>query len=408
MRIHLVSEHASPLAALGGADAGGQNVHVAELATRLAGLGHDVVVHTRREAPDVPARVPLDTGVVVEHVPAGPPEPVPKDALLPFMDEFADNLARRWARERPDLVHAHFWMSGLAVCRAAAGTAIPLLQTFHALGRVKRRHQGTRDTSPARRARLEATVARTVDLIVATCSDEVDELVGMGVRPDRTEIVPCGIDVTKFVPDGASTPDGRNRPRILCVGRLVERKGIDTVIAALARIPDAELVIAGGPAASEWEADGEVARLRTIARDHGVVDRVVFLGPVDHSAVPALYRSADVVVSVPWYEPFGTVPLEAMACGVPPVVTAVGGHLDTVVDGVTGLLVPPRDVEALAERVRELLARPGWRHELGRTGISRVHAHYGWDVLVRDTEAVYQGVLAEDRSRFAASTGGAP
>lgn len=403
MRIDLVSEHASPLAALGGADAGGQNVHVAELARALGRRGHDVVVHTRRDDPRLPDAVGAGTGVTVEHVPAGPPEPVPKDDLLPHMDEFGAHLAARWRQRRPHVVHAHFWMSGLAAQRGAAGLDLPVLQTFHALGRVKRRHQGAADTSPPERERIEAAVARSADLVVATCSDEVRELVEVGVLPERTTVVPCGIDPARFAPGGPAAPR-TDRPRLLSIGRFVPRKGVDTAITALAEVPDAELLIAGGPDAAHWDADPEVARLTEAARRAGVRDRVRFLGALSHDEVPALYRSADAVLSVPWYEPFGTVPLEAMACGVPPVVTAVGGHLDTVTDDVTGLLVPPREPAELARRLRELLADPERRRRLGRAGVERVRARYGWSRLVRDTEAAYERVAAP---AVAANRGGA-
>ncbi|RKT89107.1 Glycosyltransferase involved in cell wall bisynthesis [Saccharopolyspora antimicrobica] len=393
MKIDLVSEHASPLAALGGVDAGGQNAHVAELATGLARRGHDVVVCTRRDDASLPHRVGTAAGFVVEHVTAGPAEPVPKDDLLPHMGEFGDRLAERWAADRPDLVHAHFWMSGLAAQRGAAGAGVPVLQTFHALGRVKRRHQGDKDTSPPQRIELEADIALGADKVVATCSDEVAELAEMGLPAERTAVVPCGIDLERFRPGPGGGPPNTH-PKILCIGRLVERKGIDIVIRALRRIPGAELLIAGGPPGPRWHRDPEVRRLQEVAERAGVADRTTFLGQVDHERTPQLYRSVDVVVSTPWYEPFGTVPVEAMACGTPPVVSAVGGHLDTVVDGHNGVHVPPHSPAAVAQAVREVLARPRWRAELGAAGVAWARAHYGWNKLVRETEAVYRQVLA--------------
>ncbi|NEC39465.1 glycosyltransferase, partial [Streptomyces rubrogriseus] len=276
MRIAMVSEHASPLAALGGVDAGGQNVYVARLAEELAGRGHDVTVYTRRDATDLPARVPLPGGAVVEHVPAGPPVSVPKDELFPHMPAFGAHLARAWARERPDVVHAHFWMSGMAAQIGAAPHGVPLVQTFHALGTVKRRHQGMRDTSPYERIGIERQLGRTCERVLATCTDEVVELGDMGVPTRQVSVVPCGVDAEHFHPaaDTGRTPERRLRHRLLACGRLVPRKGYDQAVRALAHIPDAELLIAGGPPAGALEADPEARRLTGIARRAGVADRV--------------------------------------------------------------------------------------------------------------------------------------
>src|SRR3954463_11045691 len=160
MRIAMVSEHASPLAVLGGVDAGGQNVHVAALATALGRLGDEGVVHTRRADPALPRRVALAPGVEVDHVDAGPPTEVPKDELLPHMAAFAEELREQWLADPPDVIHAHFWMSAVAALDAAG--EIPVVHTFHALGTVKRRHQGRRDTSPPGRIAHETRIARSV------------------------------------------------------------------------------------------------------------------------------------------------------------------------------------------------------------------------------------------------------
>lgn len=191
-RVALVSEHANPLAPLGGADAGGQNVYVAQLAAHLARRGYDVTVYTRRDSPDPPALVRTRDGVKVVHVPAGPPTVVPKDALLRHMPDFGARLARMWRLARPDVVHAHFWMSGLASLTGVRGLDVPLVQTYHALGTVKRRYQGSEDTSPRERVALEKRVGRACDRIIATCADEVAELVAMGLPRDRVSVVPCG------------------------------------------------------------------------------------------------------------------------------------------------------------------------------------------------------------------------
>jgi glycosyltransferase involved in cell wall biosynthesis len=398
MRIDLVSEHASPLAAIGGVDAGGQNVHVAALAAGLARRGHQVTVHTRRDDEALPEQVVTQDGYNVVHVPAGPPRAVPKDDLLPHMAAFARDLRRRWAAAPPDLVHAHFWMSGLASVAAADALPrpVPVVQTFHALGSVKQRHQGAADTSPATRIDLERGLCRDVSHVVATCTDEVFELRRLGLPSDRVSIVPCGVDTSVFTPRGPVAPRSE-RPRLLVLGRLVERKGQDDAVRALAAVPDAELVVVGGPATDELDADPEVRRLRAVAADAGVADRLVFTGAVARSEVPAWVRSADVVLAVPWYEPFGITPLEAMACGRPVVATAVGGLVDTVADGVTGELVPPRDPDSLGGTLAALLADPDRRAAYGAAGVARARSRYRWSRVVADTEAVYRQVLATRR-----------
>jgi glycosyltransferase involved in cell wall biosynthesis len=390
LKIDLVSEHASPLAAIG---AGGQNVHVAALATALARRGHEVTVHTRRDDVALPDSVPYARGVTVEHVRAGPARPVPKDELLPYVPEFAAELARRWAARPPDVVHAHFWMSGLAALGGMGDLDIPVVQTFHALGSVTRRYQRAADTSPPERLRLEAQIGWDVAGIIATCGDEVGELGAYGIPPESVHVVPCGVDVERFRPGGPSAARG-DRPRVLTIGRLVPRKGVDTVIEALCHVPDAELVVVGGPGRTDLDRDPEAVRLRRLAVARGVDKRVLFTGRVRHEDLPALIRSADVVVSVPWYEPFGIATIEAMACGVPVVVSAVGGHLDTVADGVTGLHVPPRvPPGTLAGRLRRLLADPRLGPSLGAAGAARVRERYTWSRVAAETEAVYTRVI---------------
>ena len=392
MRIDLISEHASPLTTPGGTDAGGQNVHVGALAAALARRGHEVTVHTRRDDVARPDSVAYAPGVTVEHVRAGPARPIPRDELLPYMDEFADRLARRWAELPPDVVHAHFWMSGLAALGGARDLDVPVVQTFHALGSVKRRYQREEDTSPPERLRVEAQVGRDAAAVIATCADEVRELEAYGIPSGAIRVVPCGVDVEHFRPAGPIAPRG-DRPRVLTAGRLVPRKGLDTVIEALCHVPDAELVVAGGPGHADLERDPEVLRLRRLALARGVAGRVLFTGAVRHEDLPALIRSADVVVSVPWYEPFGITAIEAMACGVPVVVSAVGGHLDTVVDGVTGLHVPPLVPSALAGRLRRLLTDPRLGPALGAAAAARVRERYSWTRVAAETEAVYNRVI---------------
>lgn len=387
VRISMVSEHASPLVDPGGPDAGGQNVHVRELALALGRAGHDVTVCTRRDDPAIAEVVELSPGVRVRHVLAGPPEPMPKDELVGHIPELAAGLERAWGIDRPDVVHGHFWMSGWAAAGPARRRGIPLVQTFHALGAVKRRHQGAEDTSPGGRVRVEAAVARRAQRVIASCPDEAAELLRLGASLASLDTVPSGVDTALFVPDGPVAPRGA-APRLLVLGRLVRRKGADETVRALAGVPGAELVIAGG--GSDPATDPDADRLRLLAEQIGVRDRVRFIGAVRRDAVPALLRSSDVVVCAPWYEPFGIVPLEAMACGRPVVASRVGGLQETVRCGRTGLHVPPRDPEALAGALRALVGDPELVAALGAAGRRRAVEGYAWDRVAERTAAVYR------------------
>ena len=405
MRIAMVSEHASPLAVLGGVDAGGQNVHVAALATALARLGDDVVVHTRRDDPQLPRRVQLSPGVEVDHVDAGPPTEVPKDELLQYMGAFADDLRAQWIEDPPDVVHAHFWMSGLAALDAAEDLGIPVVHTFHALGTVKRRHQGDRDTSPPSRIAHETRIARSVDRVVATCSDEVFELLRMGVDRRRVTVVPCGVDLKQFGTQTSPAGGGPRRPATRQPAPL--RGGVPPGGAQGARGRDHRARRRARRRAPcrrrsrsrRARADPEAQRLRALAERLGVADRLVLRGRVGRDAMPALLRSADAVVCVPWYEPFGIVPLEAMACGVPVIATAVGGQKDSVVHGVTGVHVPPRDPAALARAMRQLLRDPERRREYGANGAKRARLRFGFDRIARSTRDVYLSLTASEARR---------
>ncbi|HEY2947131.1 MAG TPA: glycosyltransferase [Micromonosporaceae bacterium] len=393
MRIAMISEHASPLATLGGVDAGGQNAHVAELSTALAQLGHEVRVYTRRDDTEAPDVMPMGE-VQVVHVPAGPPQPIPKDSLLPYMKDFGRWLAEQWRTGSwaPDVAHAHFWMSGLAAVTAARRLDLPVVQTYHALGSVKRRHQGSADTSPPGRIGYERALGRAVDQVVAQCQDEVGELIRLGVPRTRIAVIPSGVDLDRFTPAGPAAPRDPSRPRILSVGRMVERKGFTDLIKAMRVVPRAECVVVGGPPAEELASDPVACKLRALADRCKVSDRLRLVGGVPREEMPRWYRSADVLACSPWYEPFGLTPLEAMACGVPVVATAVGGLTDTVVDGLTGDLVRPRDPRALGTVLRRLLGDPMRRLAYATAALDRARQVYSWRRCAAQLNSLYASV----------------
>lgn len=401
MRLAMISEHASPLAALGGEDSGGQNVYVAELARRLGAMGHQVDVFTRRDSTHEPTVVPFAEGARVVNLTAGPARSLPKDALFPFMAEFRDAFYR-FAREEPaayDLVHANFWMSGWVACEAKRDLGLPFAQTFHALGEIKKREQGADDTSPPERRATELRILEEVDLVLATCPAEVDELTELyDADLSRLTLVPCGVDAGTFRPvdrkearRALGLPD---KPTVVYVGRLVPRKGVDILVEAFALLPrdlDAQLVIVGGEPGGSLEA----ARLSFFARKLGVAERVSFAGSRPQENLHRYYGAADAAVSVPHYEPFGMTPLEAMACATPVVGSRVGGIKTSVAHGKTGYLVPPKDPEALAGRLLRLLSDPGLRNQMGRAARRRIEEHYTWKHVTALAATAFSEVARE-------------
>ncbi|MDP9362705.1 MAG: glycosyltransferase, partial [Chloroflexota bacterium] len=354
LRVALISEHASPAALLGGADAGGQNVYVDQLARHLARLGHAVDVFSRREAGDAPTVLPWAPGVRVVHLDAGPPRPIPKDDLWPLLPAFRDALLAFALREgvRYDVVHANFWMSGWVATELRGRWGAPVVQTFHALGATKRREQGTADPSPPVRLAVETAIARTADGLIAQCPSERAELMAdYGAPLDRIALVPAAVDVERFRP--VDRAEARRRlgipvdgPVVVYVGRLLPRKDVRNVVRALALLARGEgppplLIVVGGATPEPDPVDTpEIGELQRLATELGVADRIRFAGRRQPDELRWWYCAGDVAVTTPWYEPFGLTPLEAMACGRPVVGAAVGGIAFTVVDGVTGRLVP--------------------------------------------------------------------
>src|SRR5262245_42499006 len=362
-RIAMISDHASPLAAVGGVDSGGQNIYVAETARHLAARGYLVDVFTRRDQADQREIVDWLPGVRIVHVPAGPPAFVRKEDLLQWMPDFADFVQRFAARERYDMVHAHFFMSGLVAMELKSALGLPFVMTFHALGLVRRLHQGVADEFPARRIAVEREVIDSADAIIAECPDDHRNLVTLyNADPHKIAVIPCGFaseDFWPIAPRFARRALGlpSDVPVLLTVGRLVPRKGVDNVIRALSvlvrrlGVPAELLVVGGNSDVADPALTPEIARLRVIASEAGVADRVTFTGRRSRELLKLYYSAADAFVATPWYEPFGMTSVEAMAWGTPVVGARVGGIKCSVLAGLTGYLVPTSDPLALAARI---------------------------------------------------------
>ena len=415
-RIALISEHASPLAVLGGKDCGGQNVYVREIAKQLAARGYAVDVFTRRDGDDQPIVTPWRKNLRVINVPAGPAHYVRKEELLPYMNEFA-RFIQAFARGdgiRYDLVHANFFMSGLVAAELKAAWGTPFVITFHALGRVRRLHQGEHDEFPESRIAIEDRLVSEADAVVAECPQDEEDLICLyAADPRKLRLVPCGFNPQSFWPikkhvarSALGLPN--HRPILLQLGRMVPRKGVDTVIQSLpvlrrAHGVDPLLLIVGGESnAPDPAMTPEIARLQALAKAEGVSDAVEFIGRRDARSLRYYYSAADLFVSTPWYEPFGITPVEAMACGTPVIGANVGGIKFSVRDGETGYLVPPKQPQALAERVAHLFAHPELMSVFRQQAVNRANHYFTWRIVSEAIAMLYEDVC--DRGALRAST----
>lgn len=405
-KIALISEHASPLARIGGTDSGGQNVYVAQLAKQLARLGYLVDIFTRRDSPLQEQVKDWLPNVRVIHVPAGPAHFIPKEAMLPYIDQFS-RFVMRFARRQKipyKLMHANFFMSGMVALQVKHTLGIPFVITFHALGRVRRQCQKEADGFPDLRFAIEEKLMREADRIIAECPQDRQDMETLYGAPSTSiDIVPCGFNPDEFRP---VTPDARqhlNLPRddfiVLQLGRIVPRKGIDNVIRAVAilrkqyKVPARLIVVGGNSEQPDPAATPELGRLMALAAELGIAHSVTFTGQRRRAQLRYYYSAANVFVTTPWYEPFGITPVEAMACGTPVVGTAVGGIKTTVVDGETGYLVPPDDPDALAERLAWLQRHPHVAQRMGWAGMRRAYQGYTWRNVADQIANVYESVI---------------
>ena len=404
MKIALVAQNATPLRPRTGAGPDSDDVGLSELTRELAAHGHQVTVYAQKHQPDLPDQAELHDGVRIMHIDAGPAtaDGDQSDAsLLERVPAFSGPLRSSWERERPDVVHALRWTSGLAALAAARDLGLPVVQEFSSLGVTERRAASRRDGAgmkadgaSAARIRLEPAIGRSATAVVATNSAEVADLTGLGVHRSSIRMVPWGVDTDLFTPEGP-VAKRNGRPRLLTAADLRERQPLETLLRALTRVPAAELVVVGGPAEADLDADDAYVKLAKVAAALGISDRVIFTGKVEYGSMPALLRSADLVVAACQYEPAATTSLQAMACGTPVIAPPVGGHVDAIVDGTTGILIPPDRPALLAQRIRQLLAHPMMLEAYGVAAADRARSRYSWDRIAGETLAVYDRATAQ-------------
>ena len=374
------------------------NVYVRELVAGLAHAGIDCTTYARAWRSDLPPVVEVEPNHRIVHVPAGDPD-MPKDDLVSIVPEFTDKVAQHvLANGGTDVVHANYWLSGLAGHSLKHELNVPLVTTFHTFARVKA--QGG-DPESQLREQAETSIIGCADAICVSCSEEERQFIDLyGTPPGTLEIVAPGVEHAFFAPGDKRGARHAlqlgDEPVLLFVGRIQPLKGLDVAIRALSMVPrpDARLLVVGGASGTEGEA--ELHRMLELTHELGVADRVQFIEPQPHHILSTYYRAADVVLVPSRSESFGLVALEAAACGTPVVANAVGGLLTIVEHGRTGYLVADRDPDVFARHVTELVNQPILARTLGINAAERAR-RYTWNFAAARLRRVYADLAARDR-----------
>jgi D-inositol-3-phosphate glycosyltransferase len=416
MNVAMLSYHTCPLAILGGKDTGGMNVYVRDLTQELGREGVHVDVFTRSQDEHVPHVLhDLGFGNRVVHIPAGPETPIQKSDLIKYLPQFVEGI-KAFAHEKGltyDLIHSHYWLSGLAAESLQKDWDVPFVQMYHTLGEMKNRIAKTdAEKEGAYRIQGERQVLVAANRIVAATLAEKAQLEWLyKADSKKITVVPPGVDTTHFYPipaDEAKSFIGlpQNERMILFVGRIEPLKGVETVIRAMATLKLANItsqhpvhlaIIGGDPNASPEQMNVEMLRLQKLSHDLCMDRMIVFLGKRGQNTLPYYYSAAEVLVMPSHYESFGLVALEAMACGTPVVASQVGGLAFLVQDGVTGFSVPDQDPEALAEKLMEILGDSSKREQMGRNAAEYARK-YSWPIIAAQIKQVYEEISRGESS----------
>jgi D-inositol-3-phosphate glycosyltransferase len=413
MRIAMLSYHTCPLATLGGKDTGGMNVYVRELTRKLGRLGIQVDVYSRSQDEHAPhISHDLGYGNRVIHIPAGPEIPLPKPELAAHIPTFVNEILT-FAEQKDftyDLIHSHYWMSGLAAKDLQRAWDVPVVHMFHTLGLMKQRIARNADESEGDyRIQGERDVIAIANSLVAATQAELAQLQWLYDVDDRKIVViPPGVDTSHFYPippDEAKEFIGvpTNDRMLLFVGRIEPLKGIDTLIRAIAIMREKGLldckhlcmsIIGGDPQAEPETMTEEMARLQALREEHGLGDFVAFLGRREQDTLPYYYSASEAVIMPSHYESFGMVALEAMACGTPVVASLVGGLAFLVQDGVTGFHFPVGDAESLSQHLATLIDDRA-AHKQMSWHAATLARDYAWEIIATRIAALYRKVLQD-------------
>jgi D-inositol-3-phosphate glycosyltransferase len=415
----MLSVHSSPLARLGGKEAGGMNVYVRELARELGSRGVPVDIFTRIQGRELPPVEHLACGVRVVNLHTGPAAPYDKNWVLTYLPEFVARV-RCFADGEDlsyDVIHSHYWLSGEAALRLRRSWGVPVVHMFHTLGAMKNSvARSKEETETGHRIAIERRLMQEVDTVIAaTPLDRAQMVWNYGADQERIRVVPCGVDLKRFQPaEQAAARAALGLPAderlLVCVGRMEPLKGMDALIRALALLraegrpwsPALRVLLVGGDGESSPQAwNAEQRRLDALRRELGVADAVRFLGAQPQELLPAYFAAADVVAVPSHYESFGMVALEALASGAAVVSSNAGGLALTIEDGRSGLLFPPDDHAALAGQIARVLDSPALAAGL-RAGARRRAAEYGWGTVARRITAIYDELVHEQAAARAA------
>jgi D-inositol-3-phosphate glycosyltransferase len=419
MNIAMLSYHTCPLATLGGKDTGGMNVYVRDLTRDLGRLGVHVDVFTRSQDEHVPHVLhDLGFGNRVVHIPAGPELPLPKKDLTAHLPQFVNGI-KDFSLEKGikyDLIHSHYWLSGLAAETLQTEWDIPFVHMFHTLGEMKNRiARSPEESEGAYRLDGERNVLARADRIIAATMAEKAQLEWLyKADAKKISIIPPGVDTSHFYPipaDEAKLFIGlpQNERMILFVGRIEPLKGVDTVIHAMSQLRLSDVseshpvhlaIIGGDPNADPDQMNAEMLRLQQLCHDLCMDRMVIFLGKRGQDTLPYYYSAAEALVMPSHYESFGLVALEAMACGTPVIASQVGGLAFLVQDGATGYSIPDQDPEALALALKKLLGDSVARDAMGRRAAEYAR-EYSWPVITSQIVKVYEEIVKGDPLSFA-------
>ena len=399
-KIALISVHGDPAIDIGKEEAGGQNVYVRKVGEALARLGWQVDMFTRRSSESQAKIVEHRTNCRTIRLDAGPRSFIKRQQIFEYLPKFVTAFLEFQSQQETtySLIHTNYWLSAWVGMELQQRQSSKLFHTYHSLGAVKYKSVKQIPEIAQTRLEIEKRCLETADTIVATSPQEQEHMRSLMSERGNISVIPCGTDIKRF----GSVSRFQSRAKlnlepedkvVLYVGRFDRRKGIETLVRAVGqnevkRHPNLKLIIVGG--STPGRKDGkERERIEGIVRELNIADITTFAGQIEHEELAYYYAAANVCVVPSHYEPFGLVAIEAMACSTPVIASEVGGLKFTVINELTGLLVPPQDERAFAKAIARVLSYPAWSRQLEKDARKRVVSMFSWDGVAQQLAEEY-------------------